>query len=135
MKRLTNEQLNAIRERAKRSTPGPWLWEKLTDVEDEWDTEMPMLVTTEGSAIMDFGDCETYYPTEGTPPNPNDAEFISSAREDVPMLLAEIERLERQLSQANGLLSEAHDLLDDVHCYETETYEAISRYFNGGDGE
>lgn len=44
-----------------------------------------------------------------------------------------IESLTERLNEAESLLSEAHDLLDDVHCYETETYEAISKYFNGDD--
>ncbi|MDH5159880.1 hypothetical protein [Heyndrickxia oleronia] len=62
-------------------------------------------------------------------------EAVSILEEDVPALLAEVERLQQRLSLAEDLLSEAHDMLDDVHCYETEIYEAISRYFDGGDSE
>jgi hypothetical protein len=53
--------------------------------------------------------------------------------EDVPKLLAEIARLQTRLYHAGDILSEAHDLLDDVHCYDTDVYNAISRYFNGED--
>lgn len=40
-----------------------------------------------------------------------------------------IEALEERLTEAESLLGEAHDILDDVHCYETETYRSISKYF------
>ena len=48
-------------------------------------------------------------------------------------LVDEPERVKERLSDAEGLLSEAHDILDDVHCYDTETYRDISKYFNGED--
>lgn len=47
----------------------------------------------------------------------------------------EIERLQERLSTAEDLLCEAHDLMDDVHCYETDIYHAISRYLNGEEDE
>lgn len=53
--------------------------------------------------------------------------------EDVPALVAEVERLQQQLEKANGLLGWAHDVLDDVHCYETEVYQEISEYFGEDD--
>lgn len=127
MTRLTQEELAEIRKRAEAATAGPWRWE-----DDLHDCEMPDLIN-DTQSIMDFGDCEMFYPTQGTPPDIFDAEFIAHAREDVPKLLAEIERLQTRLSHAGDLLSEAHDLLDDVHCYDTDVYNAISRYFNGED--
>jgi hypothetical protein len=105
MERLTNEQLAEIRKRVEAATAGPWRWEKLHDAEDEWDTEMAYL-SNETESVMDFGDCEQYYPTQGTPPNHADAEFISHARQDVPVLLAEIERLRNVLNYVNDLASE-----------------------------
>ena len=36
---------------------------------------------------------------------------------------------ELKLEKAINLLSEAHSLLDDVHCYDTETYHSISKFF------
>lgn len=47
----------------------------------------------------------------------------------------EIEQLQTQISEADSLLSGAHDLMDNVHCYDTDEYHAISRYFNGDDSE
>jgi hypothetical protein len=46
-----------------------------------------------------------------------------------------IEQLTERISEADNLLSEAHDLLDNVHCYDTETYKTISRYFYGDDSD
>jgi hypothetical protein len=99
---MTNEELKAIRDRAEAATPGPWYWEKLDA--DGWnDTEMPCLVSASVEGVMDFGDCEQYYPTEGSPPNDKDAEFIAHAREDVPKLLAEIERLKEAEKFLEGI--------------------------------
>lgn len=35
----------------------------------------------------------------------------------------------RKLSECESLLSEAQDLMSDVHCYDTEIYHEISKYF------
>lgn len=40
-----------------------------------------------------------------------------------------------RLTDADRLLTDAHDLLDNVHCYDTETYRNISKYFNGEEDE
>lgn len=47
----------------------------------------------------------------------------------------EIEELREKLSEAESLLSEAQDVLDNVHCYDTDIYHAITRYFDGDDSE
>lgn len=46
-------------------------------------------------------------------------------------LLQEVEKIKEKLGKCESLLSEAHALLDDVHCYETEIYNDISKYFEG----
>lgn len=38
--------------------------------------------------------------------------------------------LVEKLDQARNLLDEAHDTLDDVHCYDTEIYNDISNFLN-----
>jgi hypothetical protein len=101
-KRLNAEELEAIRKRAEAATQGPWYWEKFNPDEDDYDTEMPYL-NSEKESIMDFGDGEQFYPTEGNPPNEADAEFIAKAREDVPKLLAEIERLKLALEEISDI--------------------------------
>ena len=128
---LTIAEIEAIRKRAEKATEGPWEWVACDELHE---TEMPELGNGKES-IMSFGDREMYYPTEGTPPNTEDAEFIAHARTDIPKLLAEIDRLNELIDKAEGLLSDAHDLLDDVHCYETEVYELISKFLYGDDDE
>jgi len=57
--------------------------------------------------------------------------FANGALINSERLEKENEALSSRLSDAEGLLTEAHDLMDDVHCYETDVYKAISKYFNG----
>lgn len=70
MTRLTQEELAEIRKRTEASTPGPWKESKL---------------------YIEFGDSSERLADVC---NRIDAEFIAHAREDVPKLLAEIERLQ-----------------------------------------
>lgn len=75
---LTSDDLAAIRERAAAATEGPWTWASHTTADgDEW-------------AVFDPADHALASNRDGWAP---DAEFIAHAREDVPALLAEVERL------------------------------------------
>ena len=47
----------------------------------------------------------------------------------------EIDRLQAKLNVVESLLSDAQGVMDDVHCYDTDTYHAISRYFDGEDSD
>lgn len=76
-KRLTDEELAEIRERAEKATAGKWRV-------DYGVTAYDRTVTTESFEIL----CENV--------SPKDAEFIAHAREDIPKLLAEIERLKSE---------------------------------------
>lgn len=75
------EQINAIKERAAKATPGTWVVRKHTggiiDVVSVETTEHHEYLTR-----IELGEIE-------------DAEFIAHAREDVPALVAEVERLSR----------------------------------------
>lgn len=62
------------------------------------------------------------------------------ARENVDYLTStirelskEVTRLESRLSEADYLLSDAHDLLDSIHGYDTDTYREMSKYLHGED--
>ncbi|PPA84986.1 hypothetical protein C4A75_09420 [Brevibacillus laterosporus] len=70
---LSREELEEIRERAKKATPETWHYSK----------DMKAIVT-HYDAIIDV----SHYTTEG------DIEFISHAREDIPKLLETINKLE-----------------------------------------
>lgn len=82
---MTPEELEAIRERAEKATPGPW----------------------EAKMVHPFMDGRGQYRVGPSMPGgfqgtvfPGDAEFIAHAREDVPKLLAEVQRLHANLEQA-----------------------------------
>lgn len=70
---MNAEQLNAIKERAAMATPGPWRSAGLYGVRTQNDEALSI------------------------PLRPSDATFIASSREDVPALVAEVERLREAL--------------------------------------
>lgn len=67
---INAEQLNAIKERAAKATPGPWYHNRHNEISTPNGARLAQTVTG------------------------LDAEFIAHAREDVPALVAEVERLE-----------------------------------------
>ena len=106
---MTEEQLQEIKERVAKATPGPWKWENY-GAEYDFETTMPSLNGVNNKEIMNFGDGEQYYPTEGTPPDEADAGFIAHAREDVPALIAEVERLRKENKDLlQMVLHDTHD--------------------------
>ena len=87
---MTEQELNEIRKRCKKATEGPW-WDESGVIHcDCADPRGPHI------AVMQSGN-ET-----------RDASFITHAREDIPDLLAEIDRLRAELSElphtADGVL-------------------------------
>lgn len=92
---LTDEQLAAIRERADKATPGPW-----TSEHESWAGPNAVLSTTfNGHAVAVCGEEAQPYPASV------DAAFIAAARQDVPALLTEIERLKAERGRAIDALS------------------------------
>ena len=72
---MNAEKLNEIKERAEKATSGPW------DMQDD-------LFVVEGDGLI-LGDMVAKATSEA------DAKFIAHAREDIPALVAEVERLQR----------------------------------------
>jgi hypothetical protein len=75
---ISDEQLDAISERATAASPGPWIVEDAPDL-NRWVT------SDHGTLEANFG-----YIGNG---NRDDAQFVAHAREDIPLLLAEVDRL------------------------------------------
>jgi hypothetical protein len=77
-RRMTSEQLAQIKERASKATAGPWckFFGEGIGIESEVKSGVAGEVVSQGGV--------TKYP---------DAEFIAHAREDVPALITEVERL------------------------------------------
>ena len=78
---MNQEQLNAMKERAAKVTPGPWECRYLGHSRPQYS------VMNETEYVAHIYDV-------------NDAEFIAFAREDVPALVSEVERLQVELSNA-----------------------------------
>lgn len=81
---LTQDDLNMIKERAKKATPGPWYAD-----DEKWP----------GNANLQYW-FDTHYDGVGAAATKADAEFIANAREDIPKLVAEIERLREAIKTA-----------------------------------
>ena len=85
---MTDEELQAIKDRCEDATPGPWWSIKIRDGQDwhEW-FQWPYPPMRVGATIY-------------TPQQIRDINFIAHAREDIPALIAEIERLQDELFRA-----------------------------------
>jgi hypothetical protein len=112
MERLTDEQLAEISKRAEAATPGDWC------IYDDIDAtgERAFYLETETEIIGDTR-------------KSSDAEFIAHAREDVPKLLAEIERLR---SESNYWRME-HDHQRKLSETYSEKYKRAKGWLNNGD--
>jgi len=109
------EQLQAIKEREKLASCGPWdVYENRNGVGIGTRFEHPQLkgpVPIIGSAVKRVGHeamHQVYIKKE-------DAEFIAHARQDVPTLIAEIERLQQALESV------------ETACYSESNYIEIAK--------
>lgn len=93
---MTPERLEAIRQRVEKATQGPWNFEG-NKWQDGYVIYSPIKrgFHNNGGEVAEVDD--SY--------EPSDAEFIAHAREDVPALLAEVERLRSAIDNAADLLS------------------------------
>ncbi|MFF5993436.1 hypothetical protein AAGS61_01620 [Lysinibacillus sp. KU-BSD001] len=125
------EQLQVIKERAEKATNGPWKVVKSEEsgvqIGTTWESGqlkacVPVVTTAHGK-----GSVTVYI-------NDRNAEFVAHAREDVPALIAEIERLqasleltekcyeicERGMFKANDMFIETKNKLDQVELAEAK---------------
>lgn len=86
---MNQEQFNAIKERVAKATPGPWESEETTE------GHIDIFNPNEDYAICQTGN-ETYDCL-----NDGDTEFIKHSITDVPALVAEVERLNEELTLSN----------------------------------
>jgi hypothetical protein len=83
---LTASELEAIRQRWLRATPGPWKsW-----IERREQISGPSFISTAGEDIYLQGATD------------DDQDFIAAARQDVGLLLQEIALLRQRLARADG---------------------------------
>jgi hypothetical protein len=99
--RVTQEQLEAIRQRAENATPGPWeiRWgEVVTKHPDH--QNVSQWYDGYSNAICSLNDGEYIINSN----KDNDAAFIAHARTDIPALLDHIAELEAELAYMNGVV-------------------------------
>ena len=68
-------------------------------------------VTADGTPVCWFGDCETYYPTEGTPPTAADARLIAAAPDLLEALIEVVAIADRKtdaFDRARAAIAKAH---------------------------
>ena len=86
---MTKEEMGQIKARVEAATEGPWHWDEEREklVNDFGDSVITIQIGTyalEKPHLIGYGGCHA------------DEQFIAHAREDMPKLLAEVERLQRQ---------------------------------------
>jgi hypothetical protein len=102
---MTSEQIAQAKERCEKATAAPWMWSSTpTGVPtSSWPNQVKqfkLFSWATDRAVIGF---------DGTwIPNDEDREFIAHAREDVPYLLSEVERLQDLCGEHPDSLAEAH---------------------------
>jgi hypothetical protein len=117
--------LEDIKKRIKAATPGPWAWEAYGEKEnayhigvalDKNDKQLSGMVQTErydedaDIFVEDVLWRESLGDQSGATVNYDDAEFIAHAREDIPALVAEVERLSDIIDKRDAILGLAREL-------------------------
>ncbi|WNO29677.1 hypothetical protein [Bacillus phage SDFMU_Pfc] len=131
---MNPEQLNAIEERVVKATPGPWIVEE-----------------SRYEGRFNAASVDENYDLPACLMGIEDAEFVTHAREDVPALIAEVERLHEVIkgatvvsNQAKGLVKENKRLREaltqileyntfDLAKFETEVIEIARKALKDGD--
>lgn len=111
-KRLTDEELQAIREREAKATAGEWRFVPINDSLEYF------VVGEDGNEAVASGVFML-----------NDAAFIAHARQDIPKLLAEIE-------YAKELLRKSYkNMITQENFQDESVHVEVDEYLNGGDNE
>jgi len=122
---VNQEQLNAIKERVAKVTLGPWDIDQNSD-DDVFVTDIWFNGADEGHAEIHGNDvASSIY----------NAEFIAHAREDVPALIAEIERLHELRKDDFLMLCEARDDVRFMRKQVEGLCEALGFYANADNYE
>jgi len=100
---MTDERLRKIRERATKATPGPWELRKLDDGEYFKFAEDHEQVFVPAYSVRGLNTLGNYECGAMELPNAN---FVAHARQDVPDLIEEVERLRKLVDETLRLYRE-----------------------------
>ncbi len=104
---MTPEELQAIEARAAAATPGPW----------RYDGMHPEITTPQGENYwLIISECRST-PDQELPDqfdhwNDKNYHFIAHARTDIPALVAEVKRLQKELARAEGRIGKAEGFME-----------------------
>lgn len=106
---MNDDELDAIRARAEAATEGPWEVAHRADL--DWLSQSHLVDSSDhepGSNVRPEGETDPRWSSVWPCRNAHhDAEFIAHAREDVPALLDEIDRLAAALDRVRALDADA----------------------------
>lgn len=88
---MNETELELIRARTEKATPGPWQVERTEDV---WS-----ISAEAGDIVQTVYESDWQYEAGGVQ-RIGDAEFVAHARDDIPLLLAEVDRLQAKIADA-----------------------------------
>lgn len=125
---MTPDELQAIEERESKATPGPWevRADRLSPngaFESEFGLSSPTVIVHSVQTAWDHGQLNGrlvitplartpyFHETHVVAMRADDAVFVAHAREDVPKLLAEVERLSMMLRRDQALLGDVLDFI------------------------
>lgn len=109
---MNQKQLNAIKERVAKATPGPWLVEE-----------------SRYEGRFNAASVDENYDLPACLMGIDDAEFVTHSREDVPALVVEVEKLRKALEKVMEIEA---PIMEGTEGWETRSYE-IARQALGGE--
>jgi hypothetical protein len=92
-------RIDEIKERVSKATPGPWKFDRTVGERYFENSDCGSFVGVDGEKVMDFGDSEQYYPTQGEAPNWEDTVLIENLHDDLQYLLSKLEIAEKALEE------------------------------------
>ena len=118
---MTPEALQAIRERVRRATPEPWVIRRLSNHEEHQGfVQGPRAKPEDPYDIEILGEDDTLYPTRA-----GDLDFIAHVREDIPTLLAEVERLQVERASATEAFEDHRNKVAELEALAKQLVEAL----------
>lgn len=109
---MDQKQFNEIKARVAKATPGPWVIEE----------------SRFGS--FNAASVDENYDLPACLMKANDADFVTNAREDVPALLVEVERLQKSITWYDHEHSRLHNIGAETALENEQLREALEFYAN-----
>lgn len=117
---MTQQRLDEIRARCDKATRGPWIYDKRVGCVAVYHGEKACCIDeTEGRRLF-YADgflekeADGYTRWKTNPADCTNAAFIAHARQDIPALLAEVERLRAEVERFRAKRNETIDAIENL---------------------